>query len=275
MHDLKKNLERKREVIEKVRSLLDNPSIRQIEFYIKEYQTEWDNIGPTLQSEWKTVRSEFWEAVGKVYEKVQTHYDGIRSKLEKNKAEKQTLIDELKKLVEELPDKHKKWEEHTKRVLDIQQKWKAIGAVPKEVSEEMWTTFREAGNVFFDGKKAFYDTLKTAQDTNRQAKEKIVAEAEALLGKTNWKETTAAFIRLQKAWKEIPPARQKDERRLWTAFKKASDSFFSSKREFFDTREEREQEKPESQAKPYRRTQGICRRERKCNRKRRRRNRRE
>ena len=67
------------------------------------------------------------------------------------------------------------------------------------------------------------------QGEAKGAKEKLVAEAEALQGSTDWAPTATAFKRLMDRWREAGRANRKDDDALWARFKAAQDAFFAAR----------------------------------------------
>jgi len=62
-------------------------------------------------------------------------------------------------------------------------------------------------------------------------------KAEALQESTDWKETSEILIKLQKEWKETGPVPKKNSDKIWKRFRKACDTFFSHKSEYFAGRD--------------------------------------
>ncbi|MGV3629630.1 MAG: DUF349 domain-containing protein [Bacteroidota bacterium] len=234
-HDLKRNSQLKRELVDKVRHLLELESVKEIESRIKGLQNEFEEIGPVVNEEWEEIKHAYWDSVKAVYAKIHDFYEGKRHQLHENIEKKRALLEEVKAFLtgfEELPT-IKAWEEKTHVLLEFQNKWKEIGYGTKKENEELWHEFREQCNLFFDKKKAFFDTLKEGNKKIADAKKALIARAHALKESTDWKETTNAFLKLQQEWKTLGHAGQKTEQHLWKDFRGACDSFFNAKQNYF------------------------------------------
>ena len=59
--------------------------------------------------------------------------------------------------------------------------WKAAGAAPKDVDDELWKRFRAAQDTFFGARDATNAALDAEFAANAEVKEAILVEAEALL----------------------------------------------------------------------------------------------
>ena len=73
------------------------------------------------------------------------------------------------------------WGPTTGAFRDLMARWKAAGPAPRDVDELLWKRFREAQDRFFMAKQATLSEQNTEFRINAQAKEKLLAEAEALL----------------------------------------------------------------------------------------------
>ena len=124
--------------------------------------------------------------------------------------------------------------------MGLQGEWKATGFAGKEHNEALWGQFREAADVFFERKQMFYDRVKASSKVSKQKKVKLIEEAQALQNSTDWRATSDAMIRLQKAWKEAGPCAPGDEHKLWKSFREAQDVFFKAKKAQFADRNKEE-----------------------------------
>jgi len=94
--------------------------------------------------------------------------------------------------------------------------------------------FRTECDSFFAYKKAFFDQLRSGFDAIVTQKEQIIAQANQLKESTDWKKTSEQLVALQKKWKNLGNAGQKNEQRLWKDFRSACDAFFNAKQGFYD-----------------------------------------
>ena len=93
---------------------------------------------------------------------------------------------------------HSKWQKKTKYIIDLQNEWKTIGYARRKENEAVWKEFRAVCDVFFNTKQKFYDQLHEKQKLNKEAKQVLIEKAEALKISEDWKNTTEAFIKLQR-----------------------------------------------------------------------------
>jgi len=232
-HDLKRNLQLKEEVIQRLQELQNNESVKETEQILKSLQNEWEDIGPVVNDEWERLKTEYWAAVRGIYERVHAYYDERRNTLQDNLTKKKELLKQTEELLSGMAELNatKSWEQHTAKLLELQEQWRKVGFGPKKENEEVYKAFRTLCDQFFTAKKAFYATVNEGYKELAELKKKLIEKAEAIKHSTEWKQTSEELIRLQKEWKKIGNAGQKLEQRLWTSFRAACDHFFNAKQE--------------------------------------------
>lgn len=232
-YDFKKNQTLKEAVVEKLKALEHETSIKNVEAQLKTLQNEWEDIGPTVQEEWEKLKDAYWSTVKGLYDRIRAHYDERREKMQENIALKKELIAQTEALLAKDRESVKDWNADTKAILKLQETWKKIGFGPKKENDAVWKTFRGLCDEFFNQKSAFFEDVQDVFDQVAEKKQAVIDQVEALKDSTNWKETGNKIIQLQKRWKDLGNAGQKHEQRLWKQFRAACDHFFNAKKEYF------------------------------------------
>lgn len=232
-YDFDRNLKGRKQIIEACKEVMKIESIQKKREKFYNLQQKWYDAGPVskdnydaLHEEWKEINDHFHEQLGEYYDKLHTEQDD-------NLVKKQALVKEVEEIDTTLLNSHSRWQKKTKHVIGIQNKWKTIGFARRKENEQVWKLFRTACDTFFAAKQVFYNQLKGEQENNKIAKQKLIDRAVELKESTDWRKTTQDFIRLQREWKEIPPAHQRDEKKLWLTFRKNCNDFFDKKKGHF------------------------------------------
>tara|TARA_B110000037_G_scaffold222831_1_gene299840 strand:+ start:11072 stop:12802 length:1731 start_codon:yes stop_codon:yes gene_type:complete len=243
-YSFEKNSSQKKALISKIQDLISNDSIIQLEHYIKAYQKEWDEIGPTFQEEWEKVKDDYWNSVNAIYSKIREHYLKIREKQKESIEKKERLIEEAKVQFEALKESTnpKQWSELSNKLKELQQEWKKTGFSKKSKDDELWNTFRDISNEFFDHTKVLYGKLNETRDVFEEKKTALIKRAEALKDSKEWKDTTQKFLKLQEDWKKTGALRPQKDHKLWNKFRGACNSFFDNKKEYFATLDDRQED---------------------------------
>ena len=239
-HDLQKNLVLKQGLIEQAKTLATIEDLKERETLARGLQKQWFDVGPSPRETYQELADTFFGLTRETFDAVKSYYDGIRAQFEVHKAQKEALITALQEVLTEDVNDHKGWQAATKKVVDLQGQWKAVGFAGKEHNEALWGQFREAADVFFERKQVFYDRVKASSKVAKEKKLKLIEDAEALQSSTDWKSTSDAMVRLQQAWKAAGPCAPGDEHKLWKRFRSAQDVFFKAKKAQFADRSKEE-----------------------------------
>lgn len=133
------------------------------------------------------------------------------------------------------PQDSKQWKTATDQILAIQAEWKTIGFGPKKENQIVWKGFRAKCDQFFDSKNEFFKDINADFDKIKAKKEALIEKLAGIKNAENWNETTKLIVGLQKQWKQLGSAGQRNENKLWKKFREPIDAFFTKKDEHFDS----------------------------------------
>lgn len=92
------------------------------------------------------------------------------------------------------------WGQTAGQYRNLMQQWKAAGAAPRAVEDELWKRFRGAQDVFFGARDAANAELEAEFSANAEVKKSLLVEAEALLPITNLDAAKKAFREIAERW---------------------------------------------------------------------------
>ena len=125
-----------------------------------------------------------------------------------------------------------------KELQELRDKWKTLGSVPKEKTEEINARYLECTRQLQHKVDEFFSNRRQERKQAAADKQALIAEAEALAGSTEWNVTAAAFKELQAKWKTIPRAGN-EENALFQKFRAAADTFFNARSAYFAERDKK------------------------------------
>jgi hypothetical protein len=99
----------------------------------------------------------------------------------------------------------------------------------RPTEESLWKRFSHARTTFDRERRHFFAELEQRNSSAKQAKERLVAEAERLQSSTDWGATAGAFRDLMAEWKAAGRASRSDDDALWARFRGAQDAFFAAR----------------------------------------------
>jgi hypothetical protein len=157
-------------------------------------------------------------------------------------AAKEALAAEAEKIAESATS----WKSSGDRLRAIVEEWKLIKGIDRKTDDALWKRFAAARDAFGRRRGQHFAQLDAERGTAKEAKEKLVAQAEERSKSSDWKETAAAMRELMTEWKAAPRASREVEDALWARFRAAQDAFFARRSGVFA---ERDAEQVENQAK--------------------------
>ena len=231
----KENLERKRQILEELRNLISSDeTLKKTYDEFKILQDQWKEVGMVPRGEINDLWQNYHFLVEKFFEKVKLNKELKDLDLRKNLEAKIELCEKTEELLLE-PSVLKSF----KQLQKYHDEWKDIGPAPTDKKDEVWDRFKNATDKINERRREYYASLEEEQNNNLETKNALCQQAEEVLTNRNetvkeWQDQTLKVNELLKIWKSIGPVPQKNNAEIWTRFKGCLDSFFASKKEFFD-----------------------------------------
>lgn len=240
--DLKKNLDSKIELCEKVEGLLIEESINKSFKALQEIHQQWKEIGPVPSDKNEEVWERFKTASDQINKRRIEYYERIQTELEHNLLAKVALCEKAEEVIKKEFPSIKDWNDATNELNDMLKLWKTIGQVPQKDNEAIWHRFKSSLDTFFQNKKEVFEKMKDEQDVNYNKKVEICVKAEAIAEREDWKHATEELLELQKEWKSIGYVNKKLSDKLWARFRSSCDTFFEKKSAFYSANRANETE---------------------------------
>jgi len=234
--DRKRNATLKAEVIEKVEAMAktaeESPVTRQTIDEANALFEEYKHIGPAPKAEQEVLWGRMKAALDVLYDKRRDQTNEQRKESAQLYEEKSAIYEELVPLTSFSSNSINDWNDRTKVVMALQDRWNAIkGPMPREEGKELSKKFWAALKTFFHNKGEFFKQLETKREENLRAKTELCEQVEAILASGEESpEITQTVIELQRQWKNIGQVPEKQKNSIFDRFKTACDAFFNKKR---------------------------------------------
>jgi Domain of Unknown Function (DUF349) len=124
-----------------------------------------------------------------------THFAEVAERRDQARAVKEEIVAEAESLAASTD-----WGATARRYRDLMARWKAAGPAPKPADDALWRRFRAAQDTFFTARSSDLTKRDTEQQTNLDAKQALLAEAEALLPVTEWKAARESLRSIHERW---------------------------------------------------------------------------
>ena len=234
------------ELVVSLKKLIDNTPVQQIKSPIDQIKNAFNEKFGALLAEKKQVfldeggesldflfshpsKSEFNKLLSEYRVKREAHYASIEKKLNENLEKRLHVIEELKTLIDdaELSSMYKNFKA-------IQEKWNAIGGVPKSTYNDTWKTYQHHVERFYDLLHLSNDFRDLDFKHNLDEKLKIIEKAEALVNEKDINLAAKQLQELHKIWKEdIGPVARDVREEVWQKFSDATKKIHDRRHEYF------------------------------------------
>ena len=132
--------------------------------------------------------------------------------------------------------------DNIKKMKDLQAEWKTIGAVAPTKAQEIWKTYQQYQERFYDLVKINIELRDLDFKKNLEMKTLLCEAAEKLQENPNIVEASRALQQLHDEWAEIGPVARELREDLWNRFKQASSIINKKHQAYFDELHAKENE---------------------------------
>lgn len=231
----KENLQKRLELIEKIKDLL-NIERKPNNLYqtFKKYKEQWHNIGQVPITE----RNNIWETYR---HHVKKFYDFLHLNRELRELDFKHNYDEKIKIIkkaEEL-DKVNNTMQASRDLNILHKLWKnELGPVSKEFREELWIRFQKASNKIHAKRQKHQKEINSLQNKNSLEKEKVLGKMRGSLEKVpdshnEWQNRIQLFNKLKDEFQKIRNIPKKKNKNFWNEFRTITKEFNNKKNSFY------------------------------------------
>ena len=189
-----------------------------------DYQNENDAVAEEmhrLQDQYRAMR--------------QKHIEELEEQKKRNLEAKQALIEEMRQLIDSE-------EEQVRTAMDkfnsIQERWKAIGEVPREQMNDLWQNYHFQIEQFFAKLKINRELRALDQKRNLEEKIKLCESAEELIMEPSVTKAFKGLQELRARWKEVGSVPVEQNEEIWQRFCNAANQIDERRKEYYDQRKE-------------------------------------
>lgn len=179
------------------------------------------------------------ESYRKIYsiyrERRQKHIDEVEAAKKHNLELKQQILEELRKLIDDDTESLK----HSYDAFNaIQDRWKAIGDVPRSEMNGLWQSYHFLVEQFFNKVKMNKELMLLDQKKNLESKTLLCEKAEELIVEPSIAKAAKELQSLREQWREIGPVPVEQNDEIWTRFLSAATQIDQRRREYYEQRRE-------------------------------------
>ncbi|MCR5180672.1 MAG: DUF349 domain-containing protein [Bacteroidaceae bacterium] len=219
------NLQKKTALCEKVEDikleeLTTFPQWEEKTREVIDLQAEWKTIGFASHKQNNIIFDRFRAACDRFFTAKAEFYRGIKDEQNENLEAKRKLVEEAESLQDST-----EWRRTADRLIELQKKWKEIGAVPRKYSEQLWKRFTAACDKFFEARQAATADQRAEERDNLAAKKSIIEQLQALVDDAA-DATLDKVKELQAQWNEIGHVPFRDKDRIFKEYRALADELY-------------------------------------------------
>lgn len=146
-YDFKKNLEMKTALCETVEKLQTEPDVVSAFHQLQKLHQQWREIGPVAKELREDLWGRFKAASTIIHKRHQEHFENLKAKEQENLEAKTAICEQIEGFDYTALKSFKDWDEKSKIVISLQEKWKTIGFAPKKSNVKVFERFRDRKSV--------------------------------------------------------------------------------------------------------------------------------
>jgi hypothetical protein len=186
-----------------------------------ELDKKWRTIGRVPREQNDAVWNRFRDARKAFHARRNAESHKAEAGLLENLKKKQALLTQAKEL-----SLSTDWKNTAQKIIRIQNEWKQIGPVPRNISDKIWKEFREAADTFFKNKEQHQTGQLNAEKENLVKKKDLIAKAKSLKALETAPESIAQVNALRSEWASVGFVPFKEKQSIEKAFEDAIQAFF-------------------------------------------------
>jgi hypothetical protein len=228
------NYKKKLAIIEELKDLTnEEENLNQTFHKFHDLMKRWKETGQVPQNCVKDLWDTWHHNVEKFYDYVKINKELRDLDLKRNLEAKNNLI----KKAESLLDSNSVSEAFA-QLQTYHDTWREIGPVPREQKDELWERFKEVTLQINKKHQAYFEQLRAERVHNLQMKMDLCERLEELnkiKHKTmrEWQKASDELLVILEEWKSIGFVPKKDNAEAYARLKKARDTFFTTRRDFY------------------------------------------
>ena len=231
----KENLEKRLELIEKIKDLINiDKKPNNLYKTFKTYKESWHNIGQVPITERNNVWETYKHHVEKFYDFLHLNRELRELDYKHNYEEKIKLIEKAEEL-----DKIKNVMLASRDLNILHRLWKnELGPVSKEYREELWGRFQKASNKIHAKRQEHQKEINSIQNENLLKKEKVLSKMREVLenvpdSHNEWQNIIQIFNNLKDKFQKIRNIPRKNNKISWNQFRIITKEFNNKKNSFY------------------------------------------
>ncbi len=230
----KHNLDKRLELIDELKDLIDNADASTMYKTFRAMQDEWQKVGQIPHTKYNDVWQTYHHHVERFYDLLHLNNDFRDLDFKHNLEEKTKLVEKAEELAEAKDVNHS-----FKELQILHRMWKEdIGPVAREVRDEIWDRFSEATKKIHDKRHEFQNQLEAKYEKNVDLKIAVIDKIKAIstdniTSHKLWQDNINVLEALRDEFFAIGRVPKSKNEEIWQLFKDSTRNFNKAKNNFY------------------------------------------
>lgn len=226
--DYAHNLEQRKAIISRAEELTTEPSVQKALNELQYLHKLWKEQAEPVAEEFReSTWQEFKAITQKIHERKSELFEKINEEQQVNLEKKKAIISQLKSIVSAENQDHSFWQNNVKKIEELREAFFTTGRIPKEVSSDTWSIFKNLLHEINNKKNNFYKDLKKIQQENLKKKNDLLEISKVNKDSEDWDVALNLYKKIQNEWKNIGHVPRKYSDKLWDEFRQNCNYFFN------------------------------------------------
>ncbi len=230
----KQNLDRRLELIDELKDLIDNADAATMYKNFRAMQDEWRQVGQIPHTKYNDVWQTYHHHVERFYDLLHLNNDFRDLDFKHNLEEKTKLVEKAEELAEAKDVNHS-----FKELQILHRMWKEdLGPVAREVRDEIWDRFSEATKKIHDKRHEYQNQLEAKYEKNVDLKIAVIDKIKAIpldniTSHKLWQDSINVLEALRDEFFAIGRVPKAKNEEIWQLFKDSTRKFNKAKNNFY------------------------------------------
>lgn len=223
------NIDKKIALLEKIKvfvqentTLTNSKDWEQATARLLAFQEEWKNIGFGLKKQNEELWTELRVQCDLFFANKRTFFDQLKADFNVHAEKKRELINQIEQL-----KTNTDWANTSKKIINLQERWKKIGHAGIKNEQSLWKEFRAACDFYFNAKDAFYKEQDASSEENLKLKQAVIEKIKAYSVSEDKKQALNDLKEFAAEFNAIGKVPFKEKDRVYNEFKTILDAHYT------------------------------------------------
>ncbi len=199
--------------------------------YEQQLNKEKANVAETEEHQPADPLDDRFDQAFAIYKGKKARFDkALDQEMQNNLVAKEAILESLRQLIDSEEELKKTYDQFN----ELQERWRAVGPVPRGSKNTLWNNYHFLVEKFFDKVNINKELKDLDLKKNLEAKTELCEKAEELLLENSITKSFQQLQKLHEAWKETGPVPKDKKDEIWERFRAATEKLNKRRQEHYE-----------------------------------------